>query len=168
MIPIYTALLYCMISGKSISQYASHSLTFSSLRSPINREQHEKHLYNQSSHYWKCEVHNRQSTHPNYWYKSGCVALTWCIITFHFAFSSLNVWLIFQAKNNVRSTPACTALIQVLHWSHNARTLTHHLHGSGERNGVQRRIKVSFGRTMVQMLKLLRLAKRSVTGRSDK
>ena len=42
--------------------------------------------------------------------KSGCVALTQCIITLHFTSNSLNVWLLFQARNNIRSTPACTAL----------------------------------------------------------
>jgi len=41
-----------------------------------------------------------------------------------------------------------------------ARTANHFLRGKGERNGVQRRIKVSFGRTMMQALELLQLAKR--------
>ena len=41
-------------------------------------------------------------------YKSRCVTLTRCIITLHFISSSSNIW---QAKNNVWSTPACTALI---------------------------------------------------------
>jgi len=94
-----------------------------------------------------------KSARPGYWYKSGCVTLTRCIITLCFTSSSLNVWLIFQAKNNGRSAPACTALTEVSHWSHNAR-------GKGERNGVQRRTKVSFGKTMMQTLELLRLAKR--------
>jgi len=35
---------------------------------------------------------------------------TWCITMLHFATSSSNVWLTFQAKNNVRSVPANTAL----------------------------------------------------------
>jgi len=47
---------------------------------------------------------------PSYWYKSGCVALTRSIIILHFASSSSNIWLTFQAKNNVRSAPACTHL----------------------------------------------------------
>ena len=39
-----------------------------------------------------------------------------------------------------------------------------HLRGKGERNGIQRRIKVSFGRTMMQALELLWLTKRHVFG----
>jgi len=39
--------------------------------------------------------------------------------------------------------------------------------GSGEKNGEQRRAKVSFGRTMMQALELLRLAKRHVSGQSN-
>ena len=66
---------------------------------------------------------------------SGCVALLWCIITLRFTSSSLNVWLTFQAKNNVRSTPASTAL---LHQSHNAHTTNCHLCSKGEMNGLQR------------------------------
>ena len=48
-----------LISGKPISQYALYSLIFSPLRSVINREQHEKHPYNQSSHkrkYTECSI----------------------------------------------------------------------------------------------------------------
>jgi len=105
-------------SGKSaVSQYASYSLIFSPLRSVINRGQHEKHLYNQSSHYWKYGMDNHQSACPSYWYKSGCVALTGCIITLCFASSSSNVWLTFQAKNNIallltlHSPKSCTEAI---------------------------------------------------------
>jgi len=47
------------------------------------------------------------------------------------------------------------------------RTANHHLRGKRERNGIQKRKKVSFGRTMVQALELLRLAKRHISGRSD-
>ena len=39
-----------------------------------------------------------------------------------------------------------------------------HLRGSEERNGEQRRKKISFGRTMMQALQL---AKRHISGRSD-
>ena len=42
-------------------------------------------------------------------------------------------------------------------------SLDHHLRSSGERNGAQRRTKVSFGRTMMQALELLRLVKRHVS-----
>ena len=43
----------------------------------------------------------------------------------------------------------------------------HHLHSRGERNEEQRRTKISFGRTMIRALELLRLAKRHVLGQSD-
>ena len=52
----------------------------------------------------------------------------------------------FQAKNNVGSTPASTALAQVLHRSHNSHTANCHVRGSVERNGAQRRTKVSFSK----------------------
>jgi len=78
--------------------------------------------------------------------------------------SSSNIWLTFQAKNIARSTHACTTVTQVSHRSHNAHTATRHLRGKGKRNGVQMRTKVSFGRTMMQALELLHLAKRHVSG----
>ena len=105
---------------------------------------------------------DHQNAHPSYWFKGGCVASTRYIITLHFASNSLNVWLTFLANNNIRSTPACT----VSHWS--MCVTNHHLCGSGERNGIQRRIKVIFDRNMMQALELLlRLAKRHVFGWSD-
>jgi len=61
-------------------------------------------------------------------------------------------WATFPAKNNARSTPASTALT---HQSHNAHSGNRHLCGSGERNGEQRRTKVSFGRTVMQALEML-------------
>jgi len=61
------------------------------------------------------------------------------------------------SKNNAGSTPASSALTLVFHQSHNVHTANRHPCGSGERNGAQRRTKVSFGRTMME---LLRLAKR--------
>ena len=44
----------------------------------------------------------------------------------------------FQVKNNVRSTPASTALTLVLHPSQNVHTANCHLRSSGVRNGEQR------------------------------
>ena len=38
-------------------------------------------------------------------------------------------------------------------------TINRHLRGKGERNGIQRRTKLSFGRTMMQAMELLQLAK---------
>ena len=55
-----------LFSGKSVSQYASYSLIFSPLRSVINREQHKKHLYNQSSYYGKYGIYDHHSAHPSY------------------------------------------------------------------------------------------------------
>ena len=54
----------------------------------------------------------------------------------------------FQAENNVRSTPASSTLTLVLYRRHNTHTANRYLHGSGERNGAQRKTKVSFGRTI--------------------
>jgi len=47
------------------------------------------------------------------------------------------------------------------------RTANLHLRSSGERNGEQRRANVTFGRTMLQALELLLLAKRHMLGQSD-
>ena len=74
---------------------------------------------------------------------------------------------IFQAKNNVRSTPASTALAQVSCRSHNMHNANCHLCSSGERNGAQRRTKVNSGKTMMQALGLLWLAKKHISGWSD-
>ena len=46
-------------------------------------------------------------------------------------------------------------------------TANRHLRGSGERNGDQRRTKVSSGRTMMQALELQSLAKRHISGQSN-
>ena len=73
----------------------------------------------------------------------------------------------FQANNNIRSASASTALVQVSYRYHNACTVNCRLHGCGERNGAQRRKKVSFGRTMMQALKLLWLVKRHISGQND-
>ena len=70
-------------------------------------------------------------------------------------------------KNSIRSAPASTAPIQVLHRSRNARTANRHLCGCGERNGAQRRTKVSVARTMILALELPQLAKRHTSGRSN-
>ena len=73
-----------------LASNTSHSLFFSPLRSVINREQHENHLNNQTSHCKKIRNADHQSAHPSYWYKSGCVTLTLCIITLCFTSSSSN------------------------------------------------------------------------------
>ena len=43
----------------------------------------------------------------------------------------------------------------------------HHLRGKGERYGAQSRKNVSLGRTMIEALELLQLAKRYILRRSD-
>ena len=50
-------------------------------------------------------------------------------------------WATLQAKNNVRSAPASSALTLVSHQSHNVHTANHHLRGSEENHGVYRRTK---------------------------
>ena len=75
-----------------------------------------------------------QSARPSYQSKKGCVAQSQCITTLSFQL----LWAKFHAKNSVRSAPASTALIQVSHRSHNARTANHNLHGCGEGNGAQK------------------------------
>jgi len=74
-------------------------------------------------------------------------------------------WLDMASPKMSSDQPsASTALAQVPHRSHSACTVNCHLCGSGERNGAQRRTKVSF---MMQALELLRLAKRHISGQSN-
>ena len=75
-------------------------------------------------------------------------------------------WATFKVKNNIRSTPASSALTLVWHQSHYVQTANRHLHRKGERNGAQRTTKISFGRTMMQALELLQLFKRHILGLS--
>ena len=49
----------------------------------------------------------------------------------------------------------------------NTYTANRHLRGKGERNGVQRRTKVSFGRTIIRALELQWLTKRHISRQSD-
>ena len=82
-----------LIGGKSVSQqYTSYSLIFSPLHSIINKEQHKKLLCNQASYYGKYGMFNCQSI-------SSLPAVHTLYVT-------------FQVNNNVRSTPASTALTQ--------------------------------------------------------
>jgi len=50
-----------LIIGKPISQYALYSAMFCPLYSNINKEQHEKHLCNPSSHYGKYGEYTRET-----------------------------------------------------------------------------------------------------------
>ena len=65
------------------------------------------------------------------------------------------------------NTSAITAVTKSSMKPRSGATTNRHLRGSGERNGEQRRTKVSFGRTMMRALELQRLAKRHILGRSD-
>ena len=65
------------------------------------------------------------------------------------------------------NTSAITAVTKVSIKPRNGATANRHLCGSQERNGEQRRTKISFGRTMMQALKLQWLAKRHISGRND-
>ena len=65
------------------------------------------------------------------------------------------------------NTSAITAVNKSSMKPQSGATTNRHLHGSGERNGEQRRTKVSFSRTMIQAFELQRLAKRHISGRSN-
>ena len=92
---------------------------------------------------------------PSNWLKVG-VLLNYATVSLCFVWFQLlrTRWVTIQAKNCKRNAPASAALIQVLHWSHNAHTAIRHLCGKGERNGAQRTAKVSLGRTMIPARRL--------------
>ena len=58
----------------------------------------------------------------------------------------------------------CPATYISLTMKYNTRTTNHHLCGSKERNGAQKRSKVSIGRTLMQAKQQLQLAKRHIRG----
>ena len=60
------------------------------------------------------------------------------LASFHFQLSEYFGQHSKQAKNNLRSTPASSALTLVSHQSHSVCAANHHLRGSGERNEAQR------------------------------
>jgi len=120
--------------------------------------QHEKYPYNQSSHnrkYKECLIVKAHTSFIDF--KVG--------VSLGHGFISLLV--VLNSVPKVWSAPAGSALTLILHRSHNARTANRHLHAKGERNGLQRRTKVIFGKTMMWALELLRLAKRHISGRSN-
>ena len=73
----------------------------------------------------------------------------------------------FQTKDSVRHTSAITAVTQFSMKPWRGITLNCHLRSRGKRNGAHWSTKASFGRTMMQALELLRLAKRHFLGQSD-
>ena len=62
------------------------------------------------------------------------------------------------------NTSAITAVTKSSMKPQSGATSNCHLRGSEERNGEQKRTKVSFGSTMMRALKLQRLAKRHISG----
>ena len=62
------------------------------------------------------------------------------------------------------NTSAITAVTKSSMKPRSGATTNRHLSGSGERNGEQRRTRVSFGRTMIRALELQRLVKRHILG----
>ena len=124
------------------SMLCIHSFISSPLCSVINREQHEKYPYNQFSH-------NRKYTQSSI-VQTRALFIDFKVgVSFGYGFISLLVvricWTAFQARNNVWSAPAGSALTLVSHRSPNARTENRHLCAKGERNGVQK----TFDKTMM-------------------
>jgi len=62
------------------------------------------------------------------------------------------------------NTSAITAVTNSSMKPQSGVTTNRHLHSNGERNGEQRRTKISFGRTMIRALELQWLAKRHISG----
>ena len=73
----------------------------------------------------------------------------------------------FLIKDSVLNTSAITAVTKSSMKPRGSATTNRHIRGSGERNGQQRRTKVSLGRTMIRALKWQWLAKRHISGRSN-
>ena len=129
-------LLNCiLIISQYVSQYTSYSLIFN----PLRMENTMKSIATINPAIMENTEHSIDL--------KVCVTLDHDV-SLHFV-SLLAIrtrWATFQAENNIRSAPASSALILVSHQSHNACTANCHLCGSGERNGAQRRTKVSFGK----------------------
>jgi len=78
------------------------------------------------------------------------------------------LFFIWNFTQIVRSSWKYSKVIHLVwHQSHNTCTTNRHLRSKGERNGAQRRTKESFGRTMMQELKLLHMAKKHILGRGN-
>ena len=65
------------------------------------------------------------------------------------------------------NTSAITAVTKSSMKPQSGATANHHLYGSGERNGEQRRTKGSIGRTMIRALELQWVVKRHILRQSD-
>ena len=137
-----------MLYIHSFSTHYQHSL--------MNGEQHKKHLNSQSGHYSKYRMFYCWSAHPSH----GCVAWSWCITSDY-----ASVLAILNTLGNTprkRIAEEMPMLALHLPKSNNALTANYHLCSSGERNTAQRRTMINIGRTMMQALELLQLAKRHI------
>ena len=67
-------------------------------------------------------------------------------------FQSCLTYRMFKQKDSVLNTSAISVVTKSSMKPRSGTTTNHHLHGSGERNGDQRKTKVSFGRTMMRAL----------------
>ena len=142
-----------LINEKFICQCASYSHILAPLHSFIEREQHEKTLLATIRKYGR-SMHD--SAHPyNQWAtvkrRRGWLRFVFSIVQH----CTENL----KQKDSVINTSAITAVTKSSMKPQSGTTANHHLRGSGERNKEQRRTKVSFGRTMMWALELLRLQK---------
>ena len=80
------------------------------------------------------------------------------MITFHFQ-CCITFTERFKQKNSMLNTSAITAVTKSSMKPRSGATTNRHLRGSGERNGEQRRTKVTFGRAMMQALELLHISR---------
>jgi len=120
-----------------------YSLIFSLLCIVINREQHEKYPYNQSSH-------NRKYTEGLIVEARASFIDFKVVVSLGHGFVSLPVVLdSIPSKEKHLKRPCWLSITLVSHQNYNARTANRHLRAKGERNRIQRRTKVIFGKTMM-------------------
>ena len=155
-----------LIGKESISQYASYSV-FTDFQ-PITQRYKQKIG-------WKAALQSIQPLQKmqSFWSLRRALQLKlWVCHSMVVYYSALfpatsNTYGNIPSKNNIRSASASTTLTQVLHRSLIIHTANCHLRRSGERNGTQKRTKVSFCSTTMQALELLQLAKRHISEWSD-
>ena len=133
----------------TISQYVSYLLIFTPSRSIINGEQHESisTINPAITKNTECLIVKVCASFTNL--KVGVSLDYGVLLCFISLLAVWKCWATFQAQNIVRSTLASSVLTLISHQCHNMRIANRHLHAKGERNGVQGRTKVSFGRTMM-------------------
>ena len=147
-----------------------------SLHSAIDRE-HEQYLflplYGNAENSWQfAPPESISHSERVFWCQlilelSGWLKTSESAITLRFQ-SCLKFYRMFWTKRDSElNTSAITAVTKSSTKPWSSATTNCHLRGSGERNQVQRRTKVSFSRTMMWALQLLQLAKRHIYGQSD-